>query len=120
MPRFHAFFSVLLGALFVVVLLPACASPSAYAGIAQSPPATIEPAESLESIEAQPTEGPDPVATEYALAAMETPTPVPAAKPISQPTPDALEQLESACITFVGKVEIRKRSQRGDVRIGQP
>jgi len=94
MPRFRACFSVLLGALFVVVLLSACASPSAYAGVSQSPPATIEPAESLESIEALPTEGPDPVATEYALAAMETPTPVPAAKAIGQPTPDALEQLE--------------------------
>jgi hypothetical protein len=94
MPRFRAWFTVMLGSLFVVVLLAACASPSAYASLAQSPSATAEPTESLELVEAQPTEGPDPVATEYALAAMETPEPVFTPRSMAQPTPDEMKQLK--------------------------
>jgi hypothetical protein len=84
-----------LGLSLIAVLLPACASPSAYAGIPQSPPATVEPAEPPDAMKAVPTEGPDPVATEYALAALETPTPVPTSVSIAPPTPDVLKQMES-------------------------
>jgi hypothetical protein len=45
-------------------------------------------------MEVQPTEGPDPAATEYALAASETPAPV-LPHPIVQPTSDVLKQLEA-------------------------
>ncbi len=77
------------------MLLSACASSSAYAGIPQSPAATAAPTETAEAIEVQPTEGPDPVATEYALAALETPAPVSTPHSIVQPTSDVLKQLES-------------------------
>jgi hypothetical protein len=49
----------------------------------------------LETADAQPTEGPDPAATEYALAALETPAPVATSAPIARATPDILEQRET-------------------------
>jgi hypothetical protein len=76
------------------LLLTACASPSAYAGVSQMPAITTQPADSL-SIAPQPTEGPDPVATEYALAELETRTPILTPNPIAQPTPDVVLQLEA-------------------------
>jgi len=63
------------------------------------PPATAAPTEAPESMEALPTEGPDPVATEYALAELEaaraTPTAVLTPTPIVQATPDVVKQLEA-------------------------
>ena len=94
MPRFRVCVAVLLSSLCVVAL-SACASFSAYAGISKSPAATVTPTESLETVDAQPTEGPDPVATEYALAELETPAPEPTASPFVQLTPDVLKQLGS-------------------------
>lgn len=95
MPRFRACFGILISFLFVVVSLSACASPSAYAGVLPRPAATAAPAKPTEAVTMQPTEGPDPVATEYALAALETSAPVLTPGPIAQATPDALKQLES-------------------------
>ena len=46
---------------------------------------------SIATLEPQPTEGPDPVATEYALAALETPV----ATPLSEPTLDTLDSLRA-------------------------
>jgi hypothetical protein len=94
MPRFRVRFGVLISFLFVVVLLSACASPSAYANVLPPPTATAAPAESVEAVEMQPTEGPDPAATEYALAATATPAPVITPGPIAQATPDVLQQRE--------------------------
>jgi hypothetical protein len=65
----------------------------ASASILVSP--TPEPTEVIETLEPQPTEGPDPVATEYALAALTTPTAAPARyAPTSRPTLDTLRTLE--------------------------
>ena len=78
--------------LFILLVLSGCGgSPSvqASASILVSP--TPEPTNVIETLEPQPTEGPDPVATEYALAALETPT----ATPISQPTLDTLDTFDS-------------------------
>ncbi len=61
-----------------MLVLSGCGgSPSvqASASILVSP--TPEPTEVIATLEPQPTEGPDPVATEYALAALETPTATP-------------------------------------------
>ena len=87
MSRLRVCFGVLISFLFVVVPLSACASSSAYAGVSQPPAATAAPTESSQAVEVQPTEGPDPAATEYALAAQETPALV--------LTPNALQQMES-------------------------
>jgi hypothetical protein len=91
--------AVLISSLCVVALLSAaCASSSAYAGVPR-PSATALTTEPPEAVEAQPTEGPDPVATEYALAALEaarvTPTVVPTLHAITQATPDVVKQLEA-------------------------
>ncbi|CAG0928178.1 hypothetical protein TFLX_00779 [Thermoflexales bacterium] len=79
-------------------ILTACTSSSAYAGVPHTPLAVVEPTESLHALAAQPTEGPDPVATEYALAALETPIPVRISNPIAPPTPDLLKQLETYAV----------------------
>ncbi len=102
MTHFRIHFTVLLSSLFVVMALSsACASSSAYA-VAPLPSPTSVPTESLEAVDAQPTEGPDPVATEYALeaatleaAALDTPTIVPASTPIVPATPDVAKQMET-------------------------
>jgi hypothetical protein len=98
MPRSRVCFGALISLLLVVLLLSACASPSAFAGAAPSPSVTTEPTEPLETAEAQPTEGPDPVATEYALAALETPVPVPTPAPIAQATPAVFKQMETYAV----------------------
>ncbi len=95
MARFRDCFGVWISFLSAVVLLSACASASAQAGVPQPPAATAAPTESSPVAELQPTEGPDPVATEYALAALETPARVPTAKPMAQATPDVLKQIRS-------------------------
>jgi len=95
MPRVHTCDRVVICLVFVVVLLSACASPRAYAGAAPSSSATVESIESLEMLDMQPTEGPDPAATEYALAALETPRPEPTPNPIVQPTPTVSERRET-------------------------
>src|SRR5512139_1336071 len=100
MAHFRIRFAVLISSLCgVMVLLSACASSSAYA-VAPLPSATAAPTELPESVEALPTEGPDPVATEYALAeqeaaALKTPTAVPTSTPIVQATPDVVKQREA-------------------------
>jgi len=102
MTHFRIRFAVLISSLFGVLLaLSACASSSAYA-VAPLPSATAAPTESLEAVEAQPTEGPDPVATEYALEAArleaatpETPEAVPTSNPIGLATPDVVKQMET-------------------------
>jgi len=94
MRRLHTCCGVLTSCVFVVVL-SACVSPSAYAGIAPSPPPTAEPTGPAPVVEVQPTEGPDPVATEYALAALETPAPGPTPNSIAQATPDVVKQMEA-------------------------
>ncbi len=109
MPRFRACLGVLIRLLFIVVLLSACASSSAYADGPSSPIATVEPTESLGMAEAHPTEGADPVATEYALAALqaaalpaaalETPRPAPTHTPIGQPTPTVPKQMATYAAT---------------------
>lgn len=80
----------------VMLVLPACASFSANAQ-APWPAATSVPTEAPQAVEALPTEGPDPVATEYALAEWEaaqaTPTPRPPRTPIAQATPDVAQQM---------------------------
>jgi hypothetical protein len=97
MARVRSF--VLINSLGVVVLwLSACASSSAYA-VAPQPSPAIVPTEARAVVDAHPTEGPDPVATEYALAEQEaaraTPTAVVTASPIVQATPDVAKQLEA-------------------------
>jgi hypothetical protein len=86
----------------VLVLLSACASASAYA-VAPQPSATVVPTESPAAVDALPTEGPDPVATEYALAELEaatqaTPTAIATRTPIAQATPDVLQQRGSYAV----------------------
>jgi hypothetical protein len=49
-------------------------------------------------VAAQPTEGPDPVATEYVLAALETPLPVSTPRLIARATPGVVKQLESYAV----------------------
>jgi hypothetical protein len=81
--------------LLMVIVLSGCgASPSvqASASILVSP--TPEPTDVIATLEPLPTEGPDPVATEYALAALETSTAIPAT-PSTQPTLDTLRALEA-------------------------
>lgn len=103
MPRVRVYSVVVINVLLgVMMLLSACGSASAYA-VAPPPSATAQSAELQATIEAQPTEGPDPVATEYALAeleaaALQTPTAVPTRNAIAQDTPDALEQRESYAV----------------------
>ena len=78
--------------LFMMLALSGCGgslSVQASASILVSP--APEPTDVIETLEPLPTEGPDPVATEYALAALETPT----ATPISRPTLDTLRALEA-------------------------
>lgn len=76
--------------LFMLLGLSGCGgSPSVQASASILIPPTPEPTDVIETLEPQPTEGPDPVATEYALAALETPT----ATPIGQPTLDTLRAL---------------------------
>jgi hypothetical protein len=95
MPQLRVCVAVLLSSLCVVAL-SACASSHAYAGIAQpSPVATMSPTKSLEAVDAQSTEGPDPAATEYALVELETPAPKPAVSPIIHLTPDVPKRWES-------------------------
>jgi hypothetical protein len=79
--------------LLMVVVLSGCgASPSVQASASILVPPTPEPTDVIATLEPQPTEGPDPVATEYALAALETPAAVPTHyAPTSQPTLDTLE-----------------------------
>jgi hypothetical protein len=95
MPRFRNDLGVWICYLSAAVLLSACASASAQAGISQPPAATAVPTESQAAVEAQPTEGPDPIATEYALAALKTPTQVSTPGPTLAATPDALKAMES-------------------------
>ncbi len=101
MPRLRIDGRVFIGSLFVAaVLSSACASSSAYAGIPQSPlalitPTQIPPTEAPAVAEVQATEGPDPVATEYALAAVETPTAVSTPKSMRQATPKAVQPMDS-------------------------
>ena len=97
MPHFRVWFRVLLSSWFVVVLLSACASSSVFA-VAPSPSATVASTESLDMVEAQPTEGPDPAATEYALAALETPLPVPTSTPIAQATLGVVKPAKSYAV----------------------
>jgi hypothetical protein len=97
MPSFRIRFIVLISWLSVWLLsLSACASSSAYAVAPQASP-TLAPTEAPEAVEAHPTEGPDPVATEYALAELEvaraTPTAEPTLNPIAQLTPDVAQQM---------------------------
>jgi hypothetical protein len=97
MLSFRIRFTVLISSLAVVLLSgAACASSSAYA-VAPQPSPTLAPTEAPESVEALPTEGPDPVATEYALAELEaaraTPTAAPTLNPIAQLTPDVAQQM---------------------------
>ncbi len=94
MPRFRVYFVVVFSSLWIVSL-SACASSSAYAGISHSPAAIVTPTEPLETVAVQPTEGPDPVATEYSLAELATPAPKLNSSPIAQPTLDMLRQMES-------------------------
>jgi len=76
--------------LFLVFLLSGCgSSPSVQASASVLVSPTPEPTEVIATLEPQPTDGPDPVATEYALAALETPT----ATPLSGPTLDTLDSL---------------------------
>jgi len=101
MTHFRIHFAVLIGSLFgVLVLSAACASSSAYAVVPLFS-ATVVPTEPSGSVEVQATEGPDPVATEYALeaaaseaAARETPAVTFTPTPIVQATPDSIGQLE--------------------------
>jgi hypothetical protein len=70
---------------------------------AQAAVPTLIPTVVVEEVlpETYPTEGPDPVATEYALAALAavaTPTPGPAQRSIVQATPDLLRQLENYAV----------------------
>jgi hypothetical protein len=97
MLSFRIRFTVLISSLAVVLLSgAACASSSAYA-VAPQPSPTLAPTEAPESVEALSTEGPDPVATEYALAELEaaraTPTAAPTLNPIAQLTPDVAQQM---------------------------
>lgn len=94
MPRTLPCRAVLLALLLASLSLTACASSSAYAGIPSTPTVTSEPAESLAAVEVQPTEGPDPVATEYALAALATPEPLTLSDRAALATPDVLKQME--------------------------
>jgi hypothetical protein len=80
------------GSLLCMLVLSGCGgSPSvqASASILISP--TPGPTEVSATLEPQPTEGPDPVATEYALAALA----MPLATPRSEPTLDTLRLLEA-------------------------
>lgn len=99
MPRFRACLGVLISFLFVVMLLSACASSSVYADVSQPPAAMATPTESSQAVEAQPTERPDPVVTEYALAALETPARVSTPNPIAPATPDTLKKMRSYATT---------------------
>jgi hypothetical protein len=89
--------AVVISVLFAMMLLSsACASSSAYAVA----PATATQIELLETIEPQPTEGPDPVATEYALAELnERSTPVLTPTPTVTSTPAAREPQQSRMAT---------------------
>jgi hypothetical protein len=78
--------------LLFLLVLSGCGgslSVQASASVLVSPPP--EPTAFIVTLEPQPTEGPDPVATEYALAALETPT----ATPRSEPTLDTLDSLRA-------------------------
>jgi hypothetical protein len=80
--------------LLLVLVLSGCdASPSVQARSAVLVSPTPKPTEAVATLEPQPTEGPDAVATEYALAALATPTSIPATL-ISQPALDTLRALE--------------------------
>jgi hypothetical protein len=88
-----------MGSVFFVValVLSGCgASPSAQASASNVISLRPEPTEVIETLEPPPTEGPDPVATEYALEALITPTSTPTrSAPIDQPTLDTLRALEA-------------------------
>jgi hypothetical protein len=77
--------------LFMLVLSGCSGSPSVQASASVLVSPAPEPTEVIATLEPQPTEGPDPVATEYALAALETPS----ATPISQPTHDTSDTFDS-------------------------
>ena len=94
MPRTLPCCAVSLALLLATLSITACASSSAYAGIPSTPTVTTEPVESLAAAEVQPTEGPDPVATEYALAALATPEPVTISNSAALATPDVVKQRE--------------------------
>ncbi len=94
MPRTLPCRALSLALLLASLSLIGCASTSAYAGIPSTPTVTIEPAESLAAVEVQPTEGPDPVATEYALAVLATSEPLTISNPVVPATPDVLKQME--------------------------
>lgn len=79
------------------LLLTACQEMPRVQAQANAPTST--PTAAVEDVqpEAYPTEGPDPVATEYAraaLAAAETPAPEPTANPIARSEPDVINPLE--------------------------
>lgn len=94
MRQIRACLAVCSGLLFMLLVLSGCgASPSVQASASVLVSPTPEPTEVIETLEPQPTEGPDPVATEYALAALATPTAVPATL-TSRPTLDTLRTLE--------------------------
>jgi len=81
--------------LLLVLVLSGCdASPSVQASAAVLVSPTPESTEVIATLEPQPIEGPDPVATEYALAELATPTSIPATL-IGQPTLDTLRALET-------------------------
>ncbi len=93
----RTYWAVCTALLGLALVLSGCgASPSAQASASILMSPTPEPTDVIETLEPQPTEGPDPVATEYALAALATPTAVPArAAPMGQPTLDPLRALEA-------------------------
>jgi hypothetical protein len=95
MQQIRIYLAVCSGLLFMLLVMSGCgASPSVQASASVLVSPTPEPTEVIETLEPQPTEGPDPVATEYALAAVATPTSIPAT-PIGQPTLDMLRALEA-------------------------
>lgn len=95
MPRSRACFGASISLLSVVMLLPACASPSAFAGAAPVSSVTAVPTAPLETAEAQPAEGIDQAAAEYALAALETPPPSSTDDPITQAPTDVLKRMKT-------------------------
>ena len=85
-------YSAVCGSLLFMLVLSGCgSSPSVQASASVLVSPTPEPTEVIATLEPQPTEGPDPVATEYALAALEIPT----ATPLSEPTRDTFDSLRA-------------------------
>lgn len=96
--RYARSFVFLAVGLLTLLALTACSTfPRAHARAADPLPltSTPEPTEPLPALEAQPTEGPDPVATEYAQAEQLAASAAASANPLVQPTPDILQQLEA-------------------------